>query len=280
MANRGFENFDFSKSSEWLSYYENIFPLPEPARLLKIKQKWYKDHVDSTYNANPAPPSPNQVPRSSVVLPSSMQLFQVCLFSLSLFGLYFGKALHFIIAGHFAGIIHFHNMPKLNLAYWRPVISDDNMHAIAFALLCLVLPINALWVVPAYLGTLIYTAEVMLKHPKVPEKIKAYARKIEEKKMFILQTRADCEVWVGFALIVLVLLGSTHWIAPIIYWQYTRMRYVINYFSKITFANLRVKGDSLFFNKPGVGLVWGKLKTFCDWLCTVDSNSSPSCEIF
>ena len=209
-----------------------------------------------------------------------MQQFQVLLFFLSIPGFFFGKSLHLIIAGHFAGIIHFHNMPKLNLEYWRPVIADDNLHSIAFALLFLVMPTQALWVVPAYLGTLIYTADVIIRHRLAPERFKVIARKIEARKITILQARADCEAWIGFGLIILTALGYSHWISLIIYWQYTRMRYIINYFSKITFGNLRRKGDLLLTNKPGVGILWDKVKTFCDWLCTLDSNQGSSCEIF
>ena len=291
MASRGFDTFDFSKSSEWLNYYQNIFPAPDYSRLLKIKQKWYKDHIDSTYDPNPIPQSSQSSaprPQSSGARPqpqastaaSAMQQFQVLLFLLSIPGLFIGKALHLIIAGHLAGIIHYHNTPKLNLAYWRPVLTDDNMHAIAFALLCLVVPVSSLWLVPAYLGTLIYVAEVFLKHPRVPASLKAYARRIEDNKLGILQTRADCEVWVGFGILAMALLGYSHWISPVLYWQYTRMRYVLNYFSKITFGNLRVKGDAVFTGKPGVGMIWEKIKTFCNWLGSVDTNPSSSCEIF
>lgn len=294
MANRGFENFDFSSSAQWLSYYENIYPPPNYSQLTKIKQKWYKEHIDKNYNPNANAPNPNasnsSVPprpqpnrsSNSEVPPSPLQLFQVALFSLSVPAMLYGKTLHLIIAGHVAGLIHYHNLPRMNLEYWRPVIADDNMHSIVFALLFLILPASNLWMVPAYTGVLVYIPEVVLKLQYAPQRLKDAAKKLETNKIRLLQTRADSEVWVGFALIFIWITGMGHWINPIIYWQYTRMRYILNYFSKITFTNIRVKGDQFFSTRPGLSVAWEKLKSFCNWLCTIDSNqpAGSSCEIF
>ncbi|OMJ92203.1 hypothetical protein SteCoe_5078 [Stentor coeruleus] len=295
MATKGFESFDFSKSQEWLNYYENnVYPKPDYARLQKLKQKWYKEHIDKYYNPDPVSHGPQTNPSqnqgssrtgqaygSSLPQPSSMQKLQTLLFFLSVPAMFFGKTLHLIICGHLAGIIHYHNMPKMNLEYWKPVVSDDNLHSIAFALLFLVLPTNALWVIPVYLGTLVYVPDVIIRSAYFPQKIKDLANKFERKKLMILQSRADCEAWVGFGLIIFTILGYSHWISPIIYWQYTRMRYMLNHFTKITFANIRAKGDQMLTNKPGIGMVWEKLKYFCNWLCTVEANPQPSsCQIF
>ena len=246
----GFENYDFSKSADWQSYYQNIFPPPEYSKLLKIKQKWYKDHIDANYNpnlstsSNPSSrpnPSRSNSQASPLSPPSSMQTLQVILFFLSIPGLLIGKALHCIIAGHLAGIIHYHDMPKLTAEYWKTVLTDDNLHSIAFALLFLIIPTQSLWIVPAYLGTLIYLADFLLKFRKTPESLKKQAQKVKLRTNEILQMRADCEVWIGFALIGLTVAGYSHWISPIIYWQYTRMRYVINYFSQCSFRSLNEK---------------------------------------
>lgn len=292
MASRGFDSYDFSSSPEWLKYYDNIFPQPSYSQLTKIKQKWYREHVDKTYNPNPPRPSANNsssAPRPQASrnpqnrTPSSpLQLFQTVLFSLSIPAMLYGKALHLLIAGHLAGLIHFHNMPRMNLDYWRPVISDDNMHSIVFALLFLILPTSYVWLVPAYIGILVYVPDVVLGLQYAPQRFKDLAKKFEDSKLKLLQARADSEVWVGFALIILWILGVGHWITPVIFWQYTRMRYILNYFSKVTFANLRVKGDQVFMSRPGFSTVWEKVKAGCDWLCKIESNqsSASSCEIF
>ena len=40
--------------------------------------------------------------------------------------------------------------------------------------------------------------------------------------------RSDIEVYCGFFLIPMVLTGQTTFIAPVMYWQMTRMRYMIS----------------------------------------------------
>jgi Transmembrane protein 33/Nucleoporin POM33 len=296
MANAGFENFDFSKSSEWIAYYQNIFPPPDYTRLLKIKQKWYKQRIDPNYSPdvpsagpNPSIP-PNSRPAnagqssartgSGTGAVSVMQKLQVLLFILSIPGMLIGKSLHLIIAGHLAGIIHYHDMPKLTLEYWQPVLTDDNLHSIAFALIFLMVPSSFLWVVPVYLSVSVYIGNFATRYSGLPASIKTLGRKIDSKKLLILQSRADTEVWLGFAMIFLTLVGYMHWITPIIYWQYTRVRYSLNYFSKTSFSNLKVKGDKLFTGKPGIQTVWVKIIQLCNWMTTVDVNSSPSCQIF
>ena len=295
MASRGFDSYDFGSSTEWLRYYDNIFPQPSYSQLTKIKQKWYREHVDKAFNPNPPGPSasnssnPSSAPRPQAsrnpqnrTPPSPLQLFQTVLFSLSIPAMLYGKALHLLIAGHLAGLIHYHNMPRMNLDYWRPVISDDNMHSIVFALLFLVLPTSNVWLVPAYIGVLVYVPDVVIGLQYAPKKFKDIAQKFDDSKLKLLQARADCEVWVGFALVILWVIGFGHWITPVIFWQYTRMRYILNYFSKVTFANLRVKGDQVFMTRPGFSVVWEKVKAGCDWLCKLESSpsSASSCEIF
>ena len=304
MAARSFENFDFANNSDWRSYYDNIFPVPSYSQLAKIKQKWYRDHIDKNYNplntassstsSSSSAPSSGQGPSSSSRQSSSsrpasssqsvstLQLLQTSLFLLSIPAFFIGKSLHLIAAGHVAGIIHYHNMPRMSVDYWRPVVSDDNLHALTFALIFLIVPSSAIWIVPAYIGVLVYAPEIIVKTRYFPESLKGYMRKFEMSKVKLLQSRADAEAWIGFALVALWLFGASHWITPIIYWQYTRMRYILNYFSKMTFANLRVKGDQLFMGRPMFSNVWDKVKSGCDWLCKIEANQSlaNSCQVF
>ena len=299
MAARGFDNFDFANNSDWRSYYDNIFPVPSYSQLAKIKQKWYRDHIDKNYNpSNSASPnasnsnssssSSHQAPNSSSSHSSpsqpvsTLQLLQTSLFLLSIPAFFIGKSLHLIAAGHVAGIIHYHNMPRMSADYWRLVVADDNLHSLAFALIFLIVPSNAIWMVPAYIGVLVYVPEILVKTRYFPEGLKGYMRRCERSKVKLLQSRADAEAWLGFALVVLWVLGASHWITPIIFWQYTRMRYILNYFSKITFANIRYKGDQLFMARPMFSNVWEKVKSGCDWLCKMEANQSlaNSCQVF
>lgn len=299
MASRAFDNFDFANNPDWRIYYENIFPVPTYTQLAKIKQKWYREHVDRNYNpsspassnaSNSRNPSSSQSSSHSSASQASgptqgvstLQLLQTSLFLLSIPAFFIGKSLHLIAAGHVAGIIHYHNMPRMSVEYWRPVISDDNLHSLVFALIFLIVPSSSIWLVPAYIGVLVYVPEVVIKTRYFPEGLKEYARKCERSKVKLLQSRADTEAWIGFALVALWVIGASHWITPIIYWQYTRMRYILNYFSKITFANLRVKGDQLFTGRAIFSNLWEKVKSGCDWLCKIEAGQSPSssCQVF
>lgn len=45
-----FENYDFYSDSKWLSYIDNVFPTPSKEQYDKIKKKWYKNNIDSSFD--------------------------------------------------------------------------------------------------------------------------------------------------------------------------------------------------------------------------------------
>jgi len=72
-------------------------------------------------------------------------------------------------------------------------------------------------------------------------------------------------MWVGFASIFLAIFGNMSFIFPLLFWQYMRMRYMLNGFSRTSFAYLRFNGDTLAQRAPGiVQKAWTKLKQLCD----------------
>lgn len=126
-----------------------------------------------------------------------------------------------------------------------------------------------------------YITDTLSKQPSVPTKIRNLALKLEPKKLEILQVRADAEIWVGFASVIVGVFGSSSLIYALLYWQYVRMRYMLNAFSKTSFAYLRYKGDVLFAKTPAiVNKGWIKLKDLCDWVNNMEAQQSSSCEIF
>mmetsp|Transcript_17119 Transcript_17119/g.17001 ORF Transcript_17119/g.17001 Transcript_17119/m.17001 type:complete len:157 (+) Transcript_17119:434-904(+) len=156
------------------------------------------------------------------------------------------------------------------------------MHAILFALIFLFFNNHLLWVVPAFLGTFVYIGDVLSRHPSVPASIKVYTKRLDANKVNMLQVRADAEMWIGFASILMIFLGSNI-VFPLIYWQYTRMRYMLNGFSKTSFAYLRLKGDTIFQRMPAIiGKGWEKVKSICAWSVSMEAGPSAgsSCTVF
>ncbi|KAK2195422.1 hypothetical protein BdWA1_003098 [Babesia duncani] len=46
IAEKNFKEFDWSKSKEWLAYYQNLYPTPPLEKLEKYKRNWYRRHVN------------------------------------------------------------------------------------------------------------------------------------------------------------------------------------------------------------------------------------------
>lgn len=146
---KAFEDFNWAASEAWQKHYAGVYPIPNHIQLLKIKQKWFKSNVDPNFDPNPTSSqnsgsgngprtfaSGNRSSNAPRAI-STLQILQTVLFLLAFPGFFINKSLHLIVAGHFAGIIHYHNIPRLNADYWKNVILDDNFHAICFALIFL-----------------------------------------------------------------------------------------------------------------------------------------------
>mmetsp|Transcript_14911 Transcript_14911/g.21696 ORF Transcript_14911/g.21696 Transcript_14911/m.21696 type:complete len:288 (+) Transcript_14911:1-864(+) len=282
---RQYQAFDFANNPNWRAYYDQVHGNPTPQQLERIKKKWYKRHIDPDFDPEYTQPRqsaehPRQQPRQQPRQPvQPLQLLQVGLFALAVPSALFGKALHMVVAAHFAGILHYHSTPKLTKEYWKAVVLDDNAHALGFALLFLIMPMSIIWVVPVALGAAVYTADILPRTNYLPPSLSGYLRKLDSKKAELLQMRSDSEVWVGFAVTIGALLGVCHFIVPLVFWQYMRSKYTLNRFTQISFAYLRMRGDQVFGGCPWfLQTCWSKLKQFCNFAVTPQQPSS--CSIF
>ena len=59
---KAYEKYDWSKSSGWINYYDNLYPAPPLKVLDKFKRKWYKKNIDSDFIVDYVVPEPTYGP--------------------------------------------------------------------------------------------------------------------------------------------------------------------------------------------------------------------------
>ena len=47
-----YQEFDFSKSTAWLNYFDNLFPTPPMKKLEKFKRKFYRREIDNEFDVS------------------------------------------------------------------------------------------------------------------------------------------------------------------------------------------------------------------------------------
>ena len=47
---KAYRAYDYTLSSKWQLYLSNVFPIPSPALVEKLRRKWYRDNIDKTFD--------------------------------------------------------------------------------------------------------------------------------------------------------------------------------------------------------------------------------------
>jgi hypothetical protein len=81
--------------------------------------------------------------------------------------------------------------------------------------------------------------------------------------------KATCEVYAGIASILFIFIGNAPFIFPLLYWQFLRLKYMVNGYTKLAFGQIRMSGDGLMASCPSViGMVWEKIKSGCEYMAS------------
>jgi hypothetical protein len=73
--------------------------------------------------------------------------------------------------------------------------------------------------------------------------------------------KATCEVYAGIASILFIFIGNA--------WQFLRLKYMVNGYTKLAFGQIRMSGDGLMASCPSViGMVWEKIKSGCEYMAS------------
>ena len=139
-------------------------------------------------------------------------------------------------------MIKYCGSPKMSLesaqTWFQTAINVDEFHVLSYMMATMMAPngvfINGPVIITALLNAVNELKNMVVQNPDLPllgnatvksylEKGSSYQVTDAAKKM-----RSDIEVYCGFMLIPLALVGTASWMAPLTYWQMSRMRYMIS----------------------------------------------------
>lgn len=189
------------------------------------------------------------------------------------------------------GVLNKQGVPKFNLDYLRQVIPDEHFQNLGYLGVVIFLGgVNFVVYSPLVLFAFLTVSDVVVKTPsiKLPAMIMTYFRKGVNERANYLSLRADLEIYIGVYLIVGWFLGWSTIISIFFYWQYIRLKYMLNYNTQLGFQKIGSSIDGYVSspNTPAIlKTVWGKVKWFCNYMVKTEQpgqgGASPSmCTIF
>lgn len=122
----------------------------------------------------------------------------------------------------------------------------------------------------------------------IPNILKEYMQKGVNGRAQFLGLRADLEVYIGIYLILGWVIGLSNLFSIFFFWQFLRLKYMLNYNTKLAFSKIATTIDG-FVNNPNMpGLLktgWDKVKSLCAYMVQMDQPEAggqrPSmCTIF
>ena len=101
-----------------------------------------------------------------------------------------------------------------------------------------------------------------------------------------MELKHDLEIYLGIYLIVAILIGWSYFLQILVYWQFLRIKYAINYNAQAAFRRVDGKITSFLGNSFVPGLfrqLYQKIKSGLAYLSSMDdpnNQSRSSCSIF
>jgi len=242
---RAFLKYDFMKDEKYRQYIDGIYPEPTLLNLRSYQKKFYKKYIDPTFDVSYIPPGyelkstplPKQQDNASAddKTIENIQMFLCAAFIFSIpMGIIFKSHYpNLALAGAFlVSLLSKHGIPQLNKEWWRLLILDDDLNNLVSVGVCFV----------NFWGTMIlYIPLIIIAACKVAQRVDDLAKrgnmlagfvnkitkKIAINSDAILDFKADLDIYVGFY----ILLGLVMWwvpvLLPLLYWQLMQIRYII-----------------------------------------------------
>jgi len=281
--NDAFTSYNWEEDSGWQTYWKSIDQdtlnnKPKAARehwINKKKAKWYKKHVDETYDP-PAPPKPTSQQRQTQqeTKPSrpkqceqhfvEMAAFSRrwyfyllcncwCVIGAPLMIPWLKNVYRSIIVANAAVygyyLFHTYGRPKFQRYYAKLLFLDENLFHFSYPLMCMMLNPGMIWLAPILLRIVpLANAQLeMLILEKVPgmyDHLQILLNYIDQRRMRWTSLSYSVEVWTAILMIPGSLLaGMGILVSAVIYWQFLRMKYMMCENCRIAFrdANARIR---------------------------------------
>jgi len=274
-----FLKYDFDNDEKFLEYVHSIDPNPGVSDMIKYMKQYYKDNVDEHFDVNYDPdlkddnnqPTPNEDSKEEIkeehttnVKPVKRRLpwatkFQLMFFILFLTAFPIGfltklyyhlipLCLSFIIA-----LLKKYGFIKFNKDYWFNIVTDDHLHNLIEVLIAAFTFSGtiSIWL-PLLLCSILFVAEctsLIARNGSVLAKIvNRYTAIIASNREALLKFKAELDIYIGFYLIVTLVIGWVSFGGVLLYWQSLQFKYLVARNSKKAFDELGKWMDEVIKN--------------------------------
>eukprot|EP00826_Nyctotherus_ovalis_P062192 TRINITY_DN8956_c0_g2_i14.p1 TRINITY_DN8956_c0_g2~~TRINITY_DN8956_c0_g2_i14.p1 ORF type:complete len:312 (-),score=73.76 TRINITY_DN8956_c0_g2_i14:26-961(-) len=264
-------NYNFSDNEEFRRYIDGIEPPPPLSKIERYKKKFYRLKVDKDFDVDYEPqsvPQPQQAPRAeqgsateqprkaasqSIPFTTKLQLVLFLAFLLAFpFG-YINRTFYHIIPialAFIVGLLKKYGRPRFASWYWRGVFMDDHFNNLVGTVVCGISMSStiSIWI-PLFLRAIIFIVEFISlaarKGSKLAQSIDGSTKAIARNKENLLTFKADLEVYIGFYLLLALIMRWVSIMLPLFYWQVMQIRYMVSPYSQIALNKLADQMDSI-----------------------------------
>lgn len=275
MAEDKFRDFDWHCSESWKTYISNVYPPPSIDQVYRLKRKWFKQHIDPTLSLEPTVSQSVPSPSSPQIL-SSQFVPVALLFSLWPVFLWLNKGMQYSILCSSLGLLSTYGYPKRTKAYWLPVVRDDALHTLFFSLIYLYYSDRLVAHLPIALAAFIWVVGGLCTE-ELPAKVTNWARTVDRRKWVLI--KQDIELGIGIYLVFAILLPWGSVIETVLYWQFLRIKYVLNPYLQVSFHNFTHLVDPILLGKPVIGSFWVKAKSFGANMVSTEKRQATACTV-
>mmetsp|Transcript_19293 Transcript_19293/g.35484 ORF Transcript_19293/g.35484 Transcript_19293/m.35484 type:complete len:278 (-) Transcript_19293:1421-2254(-) len=259
-----FLEYDFEKSKGWKRFLKTFPYNPAKDQIPLFQRKWYKDYIDNEFDIEyqPPPPQPDMstykpIPTNTGT-PNFLGLVEVILFIMLVPAYLSNKGLYFAIAAFLCGLLSNTGMPEWSSNYASLVTFSDDLHSLVFCLMFMIYP-SSMWLLPVAIGAASRVSEILTKFEGTPSFLKGLMAKLYASKFELEFNKAQVEVGMGIATLFIALSGGHGIIFGFAYFNFLRMKHLVNRYTGDSFTTLRVVGDAYFVSGP-LKVVWEKVK--------------------
>ena len=179
-----------------------------------------------------------------------------------------------ILAAVLVDLLRKFGPPKCNKYYFSQLALDDELHSLSLVLFTSFVN-NFIFTIPIYFFIfqclVAYFFQLYRKNPAAPlaGMLKPQVDKFFFKRGQIRGLRAEIEIYSGIYLIVGIFIGTSGMFQALIFWQFLRMLYMVNGYTKWGFRRLGAWMDSVVANPRVPGIIktlFTKIKGGAAWM--------------
>ncbi|CEM06507.1 unnamed protein product [Vitrella brassicaformis CCMP3155] len=183
--------------------------------------------------------------------------------------------------GFFADVVSKCGMPKFSTEYLQRAVQEDVFFMIIYCMFFLTSPPFVVLLVPPAMTAFMAIVEfsevragpmkqiVVQKMPSMAasfDQVTTFARNMGRQRYQIMGWRADCEVGIGFLLILLAFGRRMSPLTVFIYWSTMRLRYMMSAFTQASFRKLDTSITRLLaapMVPSAVMTIYQKIRSYC-----------------